>query len=157
MFGRQNRLISIPVEVSREAFRNGQVGPRAVSSMWSLRTGLLAAQAHCDCPYDSVSDERRVCWCALIAKCIGIRYLCTNGHLCVNTADLRPARAVESCSGAKTVEWRSALPTADWSTELNWSALLNDALNQLRLPIGSRVSGGSHDILICEDCRHSVA
>ncbi|MEH6497822.1 MAG: flavin reductase [Pseudoalteromonas distincta] len=138
---------SIPVEVSREAFRNAMSVLAAAVNVVTTdgpagRAGFTAT-AVC-----SVSDEPPSLLVCLNRSASVYDTFCTNGHLCVNTLT-SDQHALSNLFGGKT-SMAELFATADWSTELTGAPLLNDALINFDCRIGNRVSVGSHDILICE-------
>jgi len=137
----------MPVEVSRDAFRNAMSVLAAAVNVVTTdgpagRAGFTAT-AVC-----SVSDEPPSLLVCLNRNASVYETFCRNSHLCVNTLTAGQQALSNLFGGKSSMEERFA--TAQWSTECTGAPLLDDALINFDCRISNRVAAGSHDILICE-------
>ncbi|MEH6492771.1 NADH-dependent FMN reductase RutF [Halopseudomonas sp.] len=137
----------MPVEVSRDAFRNAMSVLAAAVNVVTTdgpagRAGFTAT-AVC-----SVSDEPPSLLVCLNRNASVYETFCRNGQLCVNTLTAGQQALSNLFGGKSSMEERFA--TAQWSTECTGAPLLDDALINFDCRISNRVAAGSHDILICE-------
>ncbi|GAA6130078.1 NADH-dependent FMN reductase RutF [Halopseudomonas sabulinigri] len=137
----------MPVEVSRDAFRNAMSVLAAAVNVVTTdgpagRAGFTAT-AVC-----SVSDEPPSLLVCLNRNASVYDTFCANGHLCVNTLTSGQQALSNLFGGKSSMQERFA--TAEWSTECTGAPLLDDALINFDCRITNRVAAGSHDILICE-------